>query len=483
VTGDGSVDTSGDPNEQESIVSELHYTEAICAMGILARGGSLVLKMFNLFECDTICLLYILTLHFKELNIFKPASSRAPNGETYIVALGFRGIAPQILNSLLSFVSPKFPPGKALLPLSSIPESFLKELIQISDYFTMKQIQALERNLDLEKIWNRNIEQAILQLNQNLVRQFREQCLIDYHHEQTVRIVTNVELDGSAKALGNSAAVVKGGLRKRSGGTLRDRQQKKRTREEFLLKNNNNDDDGSDVNDEAEEGRSIKRMNLGQGKTVAFGRDTLKRSMSDDTTTEFDDDLNNNKQQESTRESMGMKLMKKGGYVEGQGLGLHGQGRSTPIETVLHDTRLGLGHHNQPLITLSSSAGVPVVVDEPLFSSYDQPISANSFSPLLKLQTVTIGSHLREVLSSLFVKFDDLESLYKKREEFIKQIQHHSSNKTKIFLSDQLEHLNKEERYRNIHGHYLDYKTAYQLASLDNIFKLVNSLYFLKICL
>ena len=130
------MDASGDPNEQESIVSELHYAEAVCAMGALAHNGSLVLKMFNLFECETICLLYILAVHFDELSIFKPASSRAPNAETYVVALGFRGIDPNVLNSLLSFVSPKFPEGKALLPLHSIPQSFLSELIKIAEYFT-----------------------------------------------------------------------------------------------------------------------------------------------------------------------------------------------------------------------------------------------------------------------------------------------------------------------------------------------------------
>lgn len=73
-------------------------------MGMLNKGGSLVIKMFNLFECETICLLYILALHFDDVSVFKPASSRAPNAETYIVALNFRGIDPGDLQSLLSFV-------------------------------------------------------------------------------------------------------------------------------------------------------------------------------------------------------------------------------------------------------------------------------------------------------------------------------------------------------------------------------------------
>jgi hypothetical protein len=66
-----------------------------------------------------------------------------------------------------------------------------------------------------------------------------------------------------------------------------------------------------------------------------------------------------------------------------------------------------------------------------------------------------------------------LESLYKKREEYDEKIKDYSSNKTKLFISGQLEILNKEERFRDIHGIYVNHQTAFQLASLDNIFKLV----------
>jgi hypothetical protein len=446
-------------------------------MGALAKTGSLVLKMFNLFECETVCLLYILALHFDKLSIFKPASSRAPNGETYVVALGFRGIDPDILNSLLSFVSPKFPEGKALLSLSSIPQSFLNELIKIADYFNTKQVQALERNLNLEQIWNRNIQQAIFQLNLDVVKEFRVRCSINNNYKQLIRLVKDVCLDGSAKGLGNSAAVIKGGLRQRAGGTLEDRQKRKLDREEFLLKNNNNDNNDNDYNDDEEESeRSAKRPAMGQNKPVVYGRDITIKSTASDSNNEIDADSSNGQQQEATSESKVMKMMKKSGFVEGQGLGIHGQGRSTPVEVVTIDTRLGLGHHNQSSIASTSSSGLPKVVDEPLFSSYDQPISANLVRPPQKLLMKTIGANLNSVLSSLFVKFDQLESLYKKREEYDKKIKDHNGNKPRIFISDQLEILNNGERYRNEHGIYSHYQAAFQLASLDKMFNLVSKI-------
>jgi hypothetical protein len=133
-------------------------------------------------------------------------------------------------------------------------------------------------------------------------------------------------------------------------------------------------------------------MSLGQGKTVAFGRNDSKKPTTSDIVTEMDVDSSNNEQQQSTSESWAMKMLKKSGYVEGQGLGVDGQGRSTPIETVMLDSRLALDHHNQPSLKSSSSSDSPGVFDEPLVTSYDQPISANSLPSPQKLQTKTIGS-------------------------------------------------------------------------------------------
>ena len=500
VTADGSVDSSGDPNEQESLVSELHYAEAICALGALAKNGSFVLKMFNLFECETICLLYILALHFKQLSIFKPASSRAPNAETYIIALGFHGIDSNILQALLSFVSPRFPPGKALLPLDLIPESFRSECIQIAEYFTNKQIEAIQRNLDLEQIWNRNIQQAIYKLNQDIVREFRDKCFIDYHYRQRTRIVKNIKLDGSAKLLGNSSTIVKGGMRQRDGGTLEDRQDRKQKREEFLsnsIDNSNQDrtsedrqnlkrkreeylpnpNDNNNEKDDEETERTTKKFVGNHGKPVTLGRNVVLASS---TKTDVDDNeiqVNtlDKEPSDSKGESIAMKMMKKSGYKEGQGLGAHGQGRSAPIETIQHNNRFGLGHHNQPSLltsaSSSSSLDAPKVFDEPLFSSYDRPISTNKNRPVLINLLKTTSPNLNSVLSSLFVKFEDLENLYRKREECFDKIriQDRDLKTTKIFISDQLDIFNKEQQYT-------DCESAFQLASLDQIFKLTGQI-------
>lgn len=67
---------SGNPGEQEILVGKLHYREVHLALSILQNGGSFVLKLFTMFESDTICLMYLLCCVFQHVNLFKPASSK-----------------------------------------------------------------------------------------------------------------------------------------------------------------------------------------------------------------------------------------------------------------------------------------------------------------------------------------------------------------------------------------------------------------------
>lgn len=67
VTADGSFDCANEPGEQEAKVASLVYAEAITAVSLLQAGGSLVLKMFTLFEHTSICLLYLLCCTFEQV--------------------------------------------------------------------------------------------------------------------------------------------------------------------------------------------------------------------------------------------------------------------------------------------------------------------------------------------------------------------------------------------------------------------------------
>ena len=66
----------GQPAEQESVVSDLHLCEVLCALRALQPGGSLVIKMFTFFESSSVCLLYVLNCCFERVSGCGPNSHR-----------------------------------------------------------------------------------------------------------------------------------------------------------------------------------------------------------------------------------------------------------------------------------------------------------------------------------------------------------------------------------------------------------------------
>jgi len=90
ITGDGGFDFSIDFNQQESLSHSLIFCQICYAIAMQKKGGTLVLKFFDIFSAATIDLVYILSSLYDRTYIIKPHTSRAANAERYIVCKMFR---------------------------------------------------------------------------------------------------------------------------------------------------------------------------------------------------------------------------------------------------------------------------------------------------------------------------------------------------------------------------------------------------------
>jgi 23S rRNA methylase len=113
-------------------VGKLHYREVQIALSLLHNGGNLVIKIFTIFESDTICLMYLLACLFTSVDLFKPATSKEGNSEIYVICCDFHREVCEDLN-VCSNLSKAFDPeyvDRVLAPLEDIPEQFLDKLYQ-----------------------------------------------------------------------------------------------------------------------------------------------------------------------------------------------------------------------------------------------------------------------------------------------------------------------------------------------------------------
>ncbi len=90
ITGDGGFDFSIDFNRQETLALRLILAQVAYAVAMQARGGTFILKMFDICLAASVDILYMLSGLYQEVHVVKPHTSRYANSERYIVCLGFR---------------------------------------------------------------------------------------------------------------------------------------------------------------------------------------------------------------------------------------------------------------------------------------------------------------------------------------------------------------------------------------------------------
>ena len=90
ITGDGGFDFSVNFNQQEHLSTKLIFAQIVYAIALQKKGGTFILKIFDIFTQVTIDLLYILSSLYEKCYIIKPYTSRFANAEKYIVCKYFK---------------------------------------------------------------------------------------------------------------------------------------------------------------------------------------------------------------------------------------------------------------------------------------------------------------------------------------------------------------------------------------------------------
>lgn len=116
---------------------------------IFILGGTLIFKLFTIFEHSTVSLLYLINHLFSEVNIYKPVTSRQGNSEVYAVCLNYKGmsILEKFTPVLMSAYGTELYGNLSLFRLDDIPDTFLKQIQECACYFCSIQCQVINNNL------------------------------------------------------------------------------------------------------------------------------------------------------------------------------------------------------------------------------------------------------------------------------------------------------------------------------------------------
>jgi len=90
ITADGGFDEGTDFNNKEQLHYFLILSEIYAALKLQKENGHFLLKVFDVFTKTSINLLYLLSLCYEEINVYKPKTSRPTNSEKYIVCKNFK---------------------------------------------------------------------------------------------------------------------------------------------------------------------------------------------------------------------------------------------------------------------------------------------------------------------------------------------------------------------------------------------------------
>jgi 23S rRNA U2552 (ribose-2'-O)-methylase RlmE/FtsJ len=145
ITADGGFDFSTDYQNQEEMIWKLLYAQVVFALTLQKNDGIFILKCFDLFQENTIDLIFLLSCFYDTVTIYKPQTSRHANSEKYIICKKFRQdlyvdkIRIQLWNIFVHIMTK--PMNIQRIFKFEIPYVFINRLTEINAIYAQQQIE------------------------------------------------------------------------------------------------------------------------------------------------------------------------------------------------------------------------------------------------------------------------------------------------------------------------------------------------------
>jgi len=151
ITADGGFDEGTDFNNKEQLHYSLILNEITSAIRLQKLNGHFILKMFDIFTETSIHLLYLLSLCYQDIYIYKPKTSRPTNSEKYIICKNFKLDDVKRNEIVEKLILPKLKKDlyMSFTIFDDIPEYFVENIRVINSILVEKQCEYLQYAIDL----------------------------------------------------------------------------------------------------------------------------------------------------------------------------------------------------------------------------------------------------------------------------------------------------------------------------------------------
>lgn len=196
VTADGGFDFSNNFENQEQSAMKLIIYEIIYGIITTSKNGHFVVKTFDLFTKSSYELIYILSRIFKDVNIFKPKTSRLGNSEKYIVCkyklFDIDDNQYTFLRTIFEEISLNYNNYSEISILNKkLPSVFINSINELNCMFVERQLYNINETINLIKNCKKyNIVQNLKQKNIKLCEEWFTEMNLSYNFFKRKNIFT-----------------------------------------------------------------------------------------------------------------------------------------------------------------------------------------------------------------------------------------------------------------------------------------------------
>lgn len=146
VTSDCGQDSSEDFTMQEHKLNRVMFSQFVCAVGMLKKGGNYIAKIFTIQTKKMIEMIYICTTLFDKVYIVKPLKTKPTSGERYLVCMGFNNNNNKLIDILINYLR-VFDKRDSLIDMNKISNKFIDRLNNANNIMGYRRITSINQSI------------------------------------------------------------------------------------------------------------------------------------------------------------------------------------------------------------------------------------------------------------------------------------------------------------------------------------------------